>query len=152
MKWKEYRKQRDQLNEAGFKNMWDDIPDAIPVEEPPAQAGQQRATPPPLPGQAQGPEMGIGQAIQRGRQMKQQDQKFEQRQNLFAYLKNILPEVARADFSTPEAASQLYNQLGRSMGIIEKLKQNPQFVQKAIEYWFQMASEGDVPCNMFRCR
>jgi len=83
-----------------------------------------------------------------GYQKQQQiNQTFEQRQYIFDMLRRYkLPGFEnKQSWATPEAASQLYNKMGRSFGIVNAIKNNPEVLQKVIEGWWKAASQGNIP-------
>jgi hypothetical protein len=73
------------------------------------------------------------------------DQKFQERKLLFQALRRHIPEIAQGDYSTPESASALYNALGRSSGMIERIMEDRRLLRRVIECWFKLAAQGDVP-------
>ena len=75
----------------------------------------------------------------------QNDANFTQRRFLFDQLKRHIPQIAQTDYSTPQAASALYNQLGRSSGVIKLIMANPQLLNKVIVQWVQLAAQGEIP-------
>lgn len=83
-----------------------------------------------------------------GRQTTQQNQqnqqKFQQRQYLFGMLQRLLPELKGGKWNTPEEASALYNQLGRSQGILQKLKTSSA-LDIILSQWLQLAMQGEIP-------
>lgn len=71
-------------------------------------------------------------------------QTFRSRGYLFNQIKRYIPQVQQGSWKTPEEASALYNQLGRSEGIINLLKSNPKLIEKAVTSWFKQALNGDL--------
>jgi hypothetical protein len=90
----------------------------------------------------------IRQGRQANQQQQQGDAKFKQRKYLFAELQRLSLLQGR-QYNTPQEASELYNQLGRSTGIHQLLTQwvqkNPTALQKILTQWIKLAAQGELP-------
>lgn len=92
-------------------------------------------------------EVEFNQLRQHAMRHAQADQVFKGRQYLFSALRRIGMNEFKdpQTYATPEGASQLYNQYGRSQGILNMVQRNPTLVRSVLEQWFKLAFSGDLP-------
>ena len=82
--------------------------------------------------------------MQKYQQQAQQRQMIYNQLRIYGMKEFQHPQV----WSTPDAINQLYDTIGRSQGIIQRIKSQPQVLDKIIEAWWKLTVQGQMPTHM----